>query len=221
MTWERFKEEALEIASSDLNFKDKDDRHRALRETFINTADSDFDHMKRILLLREAHFAMGSPRAIRHRSHDGSRELFEEAERKVDDRFVQDWIEERKAAEANNKGLHQEAQRKKNLKYKGRLVNFAAVPNELVDLGLKPRELALWLVLKVYTYNGKESCFPGRATLAKKMGVGLVTVSKAIKGLEQKHLLKTKRRYMGQSNIYTLLDPKLAREKAKNGSKSD
>jgi hypothetical protein len=213
MNWQQFKQEYTRITAT-FSKEWRAEEHKskaqciALARAFRNEADGDLERERRNLLLYEAAF----PAHWTHLRKGGHPELLERAEQEVTDEYVNAWIAKRKAA--NKK------QKEKNLKYKGRLVNFAAVPNELVDLGLKPRELALWLVLKVYTYSGKESCFPGRATLAKKMGVGLVTVSKAIKGLEQKHLLKTKRRYMGQPNIYTLLDPKLARIEAKNGSKS-
>jgi hypothetical protein len=61
------------------------------------------------------------------------------------------------------------------------------------------------LVLRSHCIN-KTVCWPGEETLAAELGCSLSTVGRRVAELERLRLIKVKRRGLGRTNIYTLLE---------------
>lgn len=93
--------------------------------------------------------------------------------------------------------------------YKGVHRDFTAVPNIFIHCGkaISDGELRLWGTLVAYALD-KGHCWPGRKRLCKDMGTSNARLTKLIKGLRQKGLIKSERRGLNQTNKYTIFDPK-------------
>ena len=93
--------------------------------------------------------------------------------------------------------------------YKGVHRDFTAVPNIFYHCGkaVSDGELRLWGTLVTYAMN-KGHCWPGRKRLCKDMGTSNARLTKLIKGLREKGLIKSERRGLNQTNKYTIFDPK-------------
>ncbi len=87
--------------------------------------------------------------------------------------------------------------------------NFFCVDNRIFDLGLKPREIAVYCCICRHINSQSGVAFPSRKTIAKECGIGKVdTVDKALKILCESRLIHKCRQYLlnggCSSNIYSL-----------------
>ena len=85
---------------------------------------------------------------------------------------------------------------------------FTSTPNYIlrnpnVSVGAK----MVYILLLSYAWQ-KGSCFPGQETLASDLGVSNRSVVKWIKELEKEGLIARKRRGLGKTNVYIILDYK-------------
>ncbi len=86
--------------------------------------------------------------------------------------------------------------------------NFFMLPNRIFSLGLKPKEFIVYCCL-VRQDKEKGSCFPARRLIAQECNIDKKTVDSAIKGLEERELVKKvcRQRENGTrtSNLYYVL----------------
>ena len=90
---------------------------------------------------------------------------------------------------------------------------FFIVPSRVFDLGLSPYELCVLFYLIMRADNEKHTCFPSEKGIAKACGMSYPTVTRVIKSLETKSIIKVKRQYAPTkngsnrqtSNLYTIL----------------
>ena len=68
--------------------------------------------------------------------------------------------------------------------------NFFMIPNRIFSLGLKPKEFAGDCCLIRHSDREKNSCFPSRRLIAQECNMDKKTVDSAIKGLEERELVK-------------------------------
>ncbi len=87
--------------------------------------------------------------------------------------------------------------------------NFFMLPNRIFSLGLKPKEFAVYCCLVRHSDREKNSCFPSRRLIAQECNMDKKTVDSAIKGLEERELVKKvcRQRENGTrtSNLYYVL----------------
>lgn len=90
---------------------------------------------------------------------------------------------------------------------KNQTKGFTMIPNGLIFGGkqLTNTEFRLFCTLRYHAFQ-KDNCYPGRVSLAEKMGVSVATVDRAKKSLEQKGLISKKRRGQGLTNYYYLAE---------------
>ncbi len=86
--------------------------------------------------------------------------------------------------------------------------NFFIVPNQIFELGLKPKELVIYCCLLRHSDKNIGNCFPSRRLIADEYGMDKKTVDSALKELESRGLVKKVCRYRENgsrtSNIYHL-----------------
>jgi hypothetical protein len=101
---------------------------------------------------------------------------------------------------------------------------FTIVPHWVADL-VKPTELAAFVVLGKYADNVTKECWPSLNTIAKDLGRSKTATISAIKGLEDKGVLKiTKRRNTKgdwDRNHYTLIINEGSKENLTTPSKEN
>ena len=87
--------------------------------------------------------------------------------------------------------------------------NFFIVPNQIFDLGLKPKELAVYCCLLRHSDKNTDNCFPSRRLIADECSMDKKTVDSALKELEARGLIKKVCRYRENgsrtSNMYYLV----------------
>lgn len=90
---------------------------------------------------------------------------------------------------------------------------FFIVPSRVFDEGLNPYELSVLFYLIMRSDNETHTCFPSEKGIAKACGMSHPTVTRVIKSLETKSIIKVKRQYAPTkngtnrqtANLYTLL----------------
>ena len=86
--------------------------------------------------------------------------------------------------------------------------NFFIVPNQIFELGLKPKELAVYCCLLRHSDKNTDNCFPSRRLIADECSMDKKTVDSALKELESRGLIKKVCRYRENgsrtSNMYYL-----------------
>ena len=86
--------------------------------------------------------------------------------------------------------------------------NFFIVPNQIFDLGLKPKEFAVYCCLLRHSDKHTDNCFPSRRLIADECSMDKKTVDSALKELETRGLIKKVCRYRENgsrtSNMYYL-----------------
>ena len=87
--------------------------------------------------------------------------------------------------------------------------NFFIVPNQIFELGLKPKELAVYCCLLRHSDKNTDNCFPSRRLIAGECSMDKKTVDSALKELEARGLIKKLCRYRENgsrtSNMYHLV----------------
>src|SRR5262245_61663508 len=83
---------------------------------------------------------------------------------------------------------------------------YTTVPARAYKSGLRPTELAVFVALCSYAFGDKDTCFPGEKAIASQVGRSTRTVRRAIRGLEDRGLIQSKRRRVRETNIYTIPD---------------
>ena len=73
--------------------------------------------------------------------------------------------------------------------------NFFIVPNQIFELGLKPKEFVVYCCLLRHSDKNTDNCFPSRRLIATECSMDKKTVDSALKGLELKGLIKKDHRY--------------------------
>ena len=68
--------------------------------------------------------------------------------------------------------------------------NFAIVTEWLFDAGVSPRAIALFALLGLYADRESKSCWPSRATLAKRMHTSTKSIDRWSKELENVGAIK-------------------------------
>ena len=85
--------------------------------------------------------------------------------------------------------------------------NFFIVPNQIFELGLKPKELTVYCCLLMHRNKNTDNCFPSRRLIAYECCIDKKTVDSALKKLESRGLIKKLCRYRENgsrtSNLYT------------------
>ena len=87
--------------------------------------------------------------------------------------------------------------------------NFFIVPNQIFDLGLKPKEFVVYCCLLRHSDKNTDNCFPSRRLIADECSMDKKTVDSALKELEARGLIKKVCRYRENgsrtSNMYYLV----------------
>ena len=86
--------------------------------------------------------------------------------------------------------------------------NFFIVPNQIFELGLKPKEFVVYCCLLRHSDKNTDNCFPSRRLIADECSMDKKTVDSALKELEARGLIKKVYRYRENgsrtSNMYSL-----------------
>ena len=90
---------------------------------------------------------------------------------------------------------------------------FFIVPSKVFDYELSPYELSVLFYLMMRSDNENHTCFPSEKGIAKACGMSHPTVTRVIKSLETKSIIKVKRQYAPTkngtnrqtANLYTVL----------------
>ena len=86
--------------------------------------------------------------------------------------------------------------------------NFFIVPNQIFELGLKPKEFVVYCCLLRHSDKNTDNCFPSRRLIADECSTDKKTVDSALKELEARGLIKKVCRYRENgsrtSNMYYL-----------------
>lgn len=86
--------------------------------------------------------------------------------------------------------------------------NFFIVPNQIFELGLKPKEFVVYCCLLRHSDKNTDNCFPSRRLIADECSMDKKTVDSALKELEARGLIKKVCRYRENgswtSNLYYL-----------------
>ena len=86
-------------------------------------------------------------------------------------------------------------------------VKFSIIPEWLLDSGCSDKALRLYAVLSRYADNDDLTAYPGRSTLAKRMGCHRATVDRAVEELQELGAITKRKRVKDgkyQSSIYTI-----------------
>ena len=73
--------------------------------------------------------------------------------------------------------------------------NFFIVPNQIFELGLKPKEFAVYCCLLRNSDKDTDNCFPSRRLIADECSMDKKTVDSVLKELELRGLIKKVYRY--------------------------
>ena len=85
--------------------------------------------------------------------------------------------------------------------------NFFLIPIDIFDYDLKPKDLAVYMVLSRYSDSNGES-YPSRNTIAENCNVSVDTVDKAMKELKKAGLVEVTPQFSEgaqKSNLYKLI----------------
>lgn len=86
--------------------------------------------------------------------------------------------------------------------------NFFIVPNQIFELGLKPKAFVVYCCLLRHSDKNTDNCFPSRRLIADECSMDKKTVDSALKELEVRGLVKKVCRYRENgsrtSNMYYL-----------------
>ena len=86
--------------------------------------------------------------------------------------------------------------------------NFFIVPNQIFELGLKPKEFAVYRCLLRHSDKNTDNCFSSRRLITDECSMDKKTVDSALKELEARGLIKKVCRYRENgsrtSNMYDL-----------------
>lgn len=86
--------------------------------------------------------------------------------------------------------------------------NFFIVPNQIFELGLKPKEFVVYCCLLRHSDKNTDNCFPSRRLIADECSMDKKTVDSALKELEAEDLSRrcadTERTVLGQVICTTL-----------------
>ena len=86
--------------------------------------------------------------------------------------------------------------------------NFFIVPNQIFELGLKPKEFVVYCCLLRHSDKNTDNCFPSRRLIADECYIDKKTVDSALKELETRGLIKKVCLYRNNgsrtSNMYNL-----------------
>ena len=77
---------------------------------------------------------------------------------------------------------------------------FFIVPSRVFDLELSPYELCVLFYLMMRADNEKHTCFPSEKGIAKACGMGISTVKKMLKNLEDKKVLSKEKQFQKSQN---------------------
>jgi len=81
---------------------------------------------------------------------------------------------------------------------------FTQIPNFILrDANLSIGAKTIYSLLLSYAWNN-DLCFPGQDRLAKDVGMGIASVNRFIKELEECELIEIERRGQGKTNFYTV-----------------
>ena len=86
-------------------------------------------------------------------------------------------------------------------------VKFSIIPEWLLDSGCSDKAIRLYAVLSRYADNDDLTAYPGRSTLAKRMGCHRATVDRAVEELQQLGAITKRVRVADgkyQSSLYTI-----------------
>ena len=86
-------------------------------------------------------------------------------------------------------------------------LKFSIIPEWLLDSGCSDKALRLYAVLSRYADNDDLTAYPGRSTLAKRMGCHRATVDRAVEELQELGAITKRKRVKDgkyQSSIYTI-----------------
>jgi DNA-binding transcriptional ArsR family regulator len=84
-------------------------------------------------------------------------------------------------------------------------LGYTVVPNVLLHYpGLSPSARLLLIMLRHYAHQSEEA-WPGQKRLADDLGLSESTIRRAVRELEERALIETRRRGMGQSLLYRLM----------------
>ena len=78
--------------------------------------------------------------------------------------------------------------------------SFFIVPSKVFDLGLTPYEFSVLCYLIMRSDNDTHTCFPSEKGIARACGISNSTVTRVVKSLESKQLIKVKRQYAATKN---------------------
>ena len=85
---------------------------------------------------------------------------------------------------------------------------FFIVPNQIFELGLKPKAFVVYCCLLRHSDKNTDNCFPSRRLIADECSMDKKTVDSALKELEARGLIKKVCRYRENgsrtSNMYYL-----------------
>ena len=98
--------------------------------------------------------------------------------------------------------------------------NYYPMPNVLCQLGLSPGEIAVYSFLMFCEDRKTYQCYPSYRTIGESVGMSRNTVSRYVRSLEGKGLIRTERttitlkdgRKRNGSLLYTILPPEQAVE---------
>ena len=88
--------------------------------------------------------------------------------------------------------------------------NFFIVPNQIFELGLKPKEFVVYCCLLRHSDKNTDNCFPSRRLIADECSMDKKTVDSALKELEARGLIS--KTATQQIDIYFRYIGKLAPE---------
>ncbi|MDR3572034.1 MAG: helix-turn-helix domain-containing protein [Candidatus Pacebacteria bacterium] len=84
------------------------------------------------------------------------------------------------------------------------LHGFTQIPNFILrDPGVSIGAKTVYALLLSYAWHN-DLCFPGQERLAKDVGMGIASVNRFIKELEECSLIEIMRRGQGKTNFYTV-----------------
>ena len=77
---------------------------------------------------------------------------------------------------------------------------FFIVPSKVFELGLNPYELSVLFYLMMRADNEMHSCFPSEKGIADACGMGKTSVTKSIKSLDEKGIIKKESKFQKSKN---------------------
>jgi DNA-binding transcriptional regulator YhcF (GntR family) len=85
---------------------------------------------------------------------------------------------------------------------------FTIIPNYVLkDPSISPGAKTTFMLLLSYAWQ-EGSCFPGQERLARELGVAKRSIIRWLQELEEHEVISSKRRGLGKTNLYTILDKK-------------